>query len=131
VVGIESLLHIVGEDLLASLIVKLPDFDRVEPEVGFAGGAECDCFLVVLVHVALAVVPETDCVEVLQLSALGGALESAQKVVIDVNIVEGFYYIGIVDKIICIRLCRMLDPILERYYKWCKVWGGVAVYCIP
>lgn len=89
VVGIESLLHIVREDLLTGRFVELPDVDRVEPEVGFAGGAVCDCFLVVLVLVALAVVPETDCVEVFQLSTLGGVLKSVQKVVVDIDVVEG------------------------------------------
>ena len=89
-VGIKSLLHFVRENLLTSLFVKLPDFDRVEPKVGLAGRAECDCFLAILVLVALAIVPETDCVEVLQLSALGGTLESVQEVVVKIDIVEFF-----------------------------------------
>jgi hypothetical protein len=113
VVGIESLLHIVREELLASLIAELPDVDGVEPEVGFAGRAECDCLLALVVLVALAIVPETNSIEVLQLSALCGVLERLQKVVVEVDILEGIYYIWVVDEVTCVRLSRTLDRILR------------------
>jgi hypothetical protein len=113
VVGIESFLHIVREELIASLTAELPDLDRVEPEVGFAGRAECDCLLALIVLVALAVVPETNSIEVLQLSALCGVLERFQKVVVNVDVVEGIYYIWFVDEVTCVRLSRTLDRVLR------------------
>ncbi len=86
-IGIERLLHIAFEEFRAGSVVEIPNIDGVEPEVRLAGGAESDCLLAILVLVALAVVPQTDCVEVLQVGVLGRALERLQQVVVDVDVV--------------------------------------------
>ena len=80
-VNFDAVLKLVGEELLGDGILNLPDIKRIEPEVGLALRAEGNLLLTVL-NIALAVVPKTDGVEILQLIGLGDALESLEELVV-------------------------------------------------
>ena len=86
-VGIESLLHLIGEDLLRTRVAELPDIDGVEPEVALALRAPGDRLLALVVDVTLAVVPEADRVKVLEVVGLGRALQRLEEIVVDVYII--------------------------------------------
>lgn len=81
-VNIDAVLQLVGEKLLGGGILDLPDIERVEPEVGLALRAEGNVLLAMLINITLAVVPETDGVEILHILGLGDALESLEELII-------------------------------------------------
>lgn len=88
-VDVEGLVHAVGEGVLQTRLLKVPNFHGVEPELGLGLGALGGVVLVVLGDVALAVAPETDVVVVgnghaeLLLNLLESGLDVA---IVDVDI---------------------------------------------
>jgi hypothetical protein len=65
-VGVEALLEIVAKNILNRSVLQTPDLDGVEPELCLGGGAVCDLLDTILLF-ALAVGPQTDLIEVLEL----------------------------------------------------------------
>lgn len=65
-----------------------------------------DGLLALVVDVALAVAPESDLVEVLELFGLGCTLQRLEQVVVDVDIIRKMIndIIWIVIEILCVRL---------------------------
>lgn len=90
--------------------------EGVEPEVELAGRAIGDDFLAVAL-VTLAVRPQTDLVEVLELLGGGSALQSLEEVVVDVDVlgevVEDIVWVG--GEAACICLWELLE-----------LWRGVV-----
>lgn len=104
-VSIETLLEILAEHLLGAGVLELPDMEGVEPEVELAGGAVSDDLFAVLL-VTLAVRPETDLVEVLELLGGCGALQSLEEVVVDVDVLGEIIedVVGVSSEAACICL---------------------------
>lgn len=109
VVRVDAVLHLLGVNLLSCDIVEAPVLGRVEPKVGLAGRAVCDGLLALVVDIALAVVPQTDLVEVLEILLRGGALESLEQLVVEFGIRHiGKLLIGIRYEVFCIGLSSTL-----------------------
>lgn len=86
VVGIEAILHLVWEYILSSRVLEVPDFDGVEPEVGLAvrAGDGILFLLAIVIGLTLAVIPQADRVEVLQLLGGSRGLEGLQQFVVEI-----------------------------------------------
>jgi hypothetical protein len=126
VVRIEALLHLVGKDLLRARIAELPHIDGVEPEVVLAVRAKGNGLDVVF-DLALAVVPETDEVKVLELVGLGRALQRFEQLVVDLNVVGEVvdHIVRVVIEFPCVRLSwrvrtGSLNVVLSRR---CAIWA--------
>jgi hypothetical protein len=110
-VRVESLLHVVARNLLCRRVLELPHGEGVEPEVGFGFGAPGNCLDArLVVFVALAVRPETDLVEVLEVLGRGGALERVEEVVVDLDVIGEvvFDVFGVFFEFTCVCLWGML-----------------------
>ena len=85
-VCVETLLEILTERLLRAGVLELPHGKRVEPEAGFGRRAESNGLLAVDLF-ALAVAPQTNLVEVLELLGRGRALESLEQIIVELDVV--------------------------------------------
>ena len=77
-VRVQAVLELFRKDLFGVRVVQAPDFDRVEPELALARGAEFDDFTTsrgVVPPVTGTVVPEMDGVEVFKVERRFRALE--------------------------------------------------------
>lgn len=69
-VHVQRILEVVGNGVLQAQGLEIPDFDGVEPELGFWGRAVGDAVVVVVGDVALAVAEKTDIVEIRNVKVL-------------------------------------------------------------
>lgn len=80
-VRVDAVLEILGERSLDARVLELPDLEGVEPEVVLAVGAVPVLLLAVL-EVGLAVVPESDLVDVAHVAGGGGALDCLDEIIV-------------------------------------------------
>lgn len=83
-------MQVLAKHLLRRGVLELPHAEGIEPELGARLGAEGNRLLAVLVLVALAVRPETDLVEILELLGRGGALEGLEELRVGLDVVREF-----------------------------------------
>lgn len=102
-------MQVLAKHLLRRRILEFPHAEGIEPELGRRLGAEGNRLLAVLVLVALAVRPQTDLVEVLELLGGGGALEGLEELGVGLDVVwevvEDVVRIGVEGACVGLEYC--------------------------